>query len=153
MRTLFLVLALSSTAYADDSVVCARAAVGEIGWHNLDAAVAVTAVHVQRARIMGVSLGRACYLYSSALKTCARPWVCYLDTQPDPPVYWPHQLPWDWYRQRFSLILEVIRWYLAGGWPDPCGADHYGGPMDIPNNSWHILKCVLHTRQEFYLEE
>lgn len=150
----YLVLGSHCQARADwsegDVMTCTRAAIGEVGWRNLDAAIAVTATHARRAELMGVSPGRACQLYSAALQTCSRPWVCYLDTGRKPPPYWPRALRWPWHRERVRLISEVIRWHVAGLWPDPCEADHYGGPMDAPRNGWRLLRCVIGTRQRFY---
>ena len=94
----------------------ARVLVGEAGWDSATDHAAILHAMGRRAARTGEPVEAMAARYSSAIKTCRRPWVCAL------PV-----LPSERHRAQWQRVVERSRAYLRGQLPDPCpGSVHYG---------------------------
>jgi hypothetical protein len=132
-----------------------RSCIGEIGFVDVDACVAMTYVHMRRAASGGVSLSWMARHYSRAIRVPRRPWVLGLRADGRKGADWPRTASWDARRDRSLAMFEAVRGAIAGTIPDPCpGAMHYGSRhLDRnPNPArWERSSCLPESRQQFFV--
>lgn len=155
-----LILAFAIPAGADSvrlgrnaSLVQTRSCVGETQFHE-DTCVAMTWVHLKRARLHGVSFVSMASRYSTVLRRPSRAWIFQLKLEGPPPARWPRGISWSRYQERFRELHEKVDEVLRGEVPDPCpDVLHYGGPMDaVPRGYESDPTCLPDrtSRQIFY---
>lgn len=135
-----------------------RSCVGEAGFDAHDECIGIAWVYSARYRELGgkVSLERIIRKYSAAVKdksTHRRPWILSLNLKGDRPDRWPSKLSWKTHRPKWVKILSELDHWASGDRSNPVrGANHYGGKMDHPGESWVRIKPVsgMKFRNIFY---
>lgn len=138
-------------------LVGSQACVGEVNFRDPEACVAMTYVHIRRARQQGTSLAYMAGRYSQALyrPRTARLWVLGLNGGGNRPARW-RWASWGRARPMWMQYQALVAAVWAGTVPDPCpGAMHYGSKRLDANlddrPGWNTAKCLPNSGQRFYV--
>jgi hypothetical protein len=136
----------------------ARSCVGEVGWDDRQTCIAMTYVHMKRARRHGVPLVWMILQYSSPVSTRAvrRSWVQHLRMDTRRGSHWPARLPWlrSWRQFHWSASIKLVQEVYAGMHEDPCpDAIHYGSrryDRVMDPSRFYEVQCLPGSGQIMY---
>lgn len=146
--------ACDARAQADDETTLALAVtyVAEAGWDAANDHAAISHVLKRKADRHGLPLLDVLvrYIASRRIQDVRRPWLYQLRLDATKPRDWPRNLSWAAHIDRWLACVERARSFLAGTLPDPCGAEHFGGVMDVPRGRMQIAACSGLTKNTFF---
>lgn len=138
----------------DDATVLALAVtyVAEAGWDAATDHAAISHVLKRKADRHHVPLLDVLvrYIASRRVTDTRRPWLYQLRLDATKPRDWPRNLSWAAHVDRWLACVERARAFLRGDLRDPCGAEHFGGVMDVPRGRMRIAACSGLTKNTFY---
>jgi len=142
----------ASAQEPDDAtaLVLAIAFVAEAGWDAEQDHAAIGHALRKRADRRGITLQQQAVEYVSAFRVASprSRWLLALSLDARKPAGWPAALSWAAHVPRWLRVVERARAFLRGELRDPCGAEHWGGAMDVPRG--RMVRASCSTRNTFY---
>jgi len=136
-----------------------RSCVGEAGFDAVDECVGIAWTMATRAREYHTTFLRIVQSYSAAIKPHERhrrPWIFELHYDGEKPRSWPAKLNWRLHKRLWLRILDTLDRWAKGKIPNPVeGANHFGGDMDEPRETWITIEpnSDVEFRNTFYRQK